>query len=169
MNSKADAANLNKSAASVFGFRDRQTAQAVHGIIRRGIYGFPMNIGVLRIGKGGPPESVDDSPRTENIRTVKRRTINIDAQKSQIAGFMFFCLTSKMSHGGKWRGSGASRNRDIYRSWLHRFVRLIFHFSIKPRRIHNATGRMTSFVAALMMKYTTNTAGSTIAAARSES
>ena len=28
-----------------------------------------------------------------------------------------------MSHGGKWRGSGASRKRDIYRSWLHRVVR----------------------------------------------
>ena len=33
------------------------------------------------------------------------------------------CLTSKMSHGGRWRGSGVSQNRDIYRSWLHRIVR----------------------------------------------
>jgi hypothetical protein len=40
--------------------------------------------------------------------------------------FSVFCLTSKMSHGGKRRGSCASRNRDVYRSWLHRVVRLTF-------------------------------------------
>jgi hypothetical protein len=40
------------------------------------------------------------------------------------------CLTLKMSHGGKWRDFLRSRNRDTYRSWLHRFVRLIFHFLI---------------------------------------
>ena len=39
-----------------------------------------------------------------------------------------FCLTSKVSHGGKWRDFLRSRNRDTYRSWLHRFVRLIFLF-----------------------------------------
>ena len=40
---------------------------------------------------------------------------------------VWVCLTSKMSHGGKWRRSCASTNCDIYRSWLHRLVRLIFH------------------------------------------
>jgi hypothetical protein len=29
----------------------------------------------------------------------------------------------EVSHGGKWRGACVSRNRDIYRNWLHRFVR----------------------------------------------
>jgi hypothetical protein len=39
-----------------------------------------------------------------------------------------------MRHGGKWRGSCASTNRDIYRSCLHRFVRLIFVlFHLVPR------------------------------------
>jgi hypothetical protein len=37
-------------------------------------------------------------------------------------------LTSKMRHGGRWRGSGVSQNRDSYRNCLHRLVRLIFHF-----------------------------------------
>ena len=41
---------------------------------------------------------------------------------------LFFCLTSKMSHGGKWREPCVSRDRDIYRSWLHRMVRLSFVF-----------------------------------------
>jgi hypothetical protein len=36
------------------------------------------------------------------------------------------CLTSKMSHGGRWRDFLRSRNRDIYRSWHHRVVRLVF-------------------------------------------
>jgi hypothetical protein len=40
---------------------------------------------------------------------------------------VFFCLTSKMSRGGKWREPCVSRDRDIYRSWLHRLVRLSFH------------------------------------------
>jgi hypothetical protein len=31
-----------------------------------------------------------------------------------------------MSRGGRWRDFLRSRNRDSYRSWLHRFVRLIF-------------------------------------------
>lgn len=34
----------------------------------------------------------------------------------------------KMRHGGKWREPCVSRDRDIYRSCLHRFVRLIFLF-----------------------------------------
>jgi hypothetical protein len=42
----------------------------------------------------------------------------------RLMGFVFG-LTSKMSHGGKWRRSCESTNCDIYRSWLHRFVRLI--------------------------------------------
>ena len=37
-----------------------------------------------------------------------------------------FDLTSKMSHGGRWRDFLRSRNRDSYRSWLHRVVRLTF-------------------------------------------
>ena len=36
-----------------------------------------------------------------------------------------FYLTLKMSRGGMWREPCVSRGRDIYRSWLHRFVRLI--------------------------------------------
>jgi hypothetical protein len=41
------------------------------------------------------------------------------------------CLTLKMSRGGKWREPCASRDRDIYRSWLHRIVRLSFIFGLQ--------------------------------------
>ena len=37
---------------------------------------------------------------------------------------LFVFRTSAMCHGGKWRGSCVSRNRDIYRSWHHRLVEL---------------------------------------------
>ena len=42
-----------------------------------------------------------------------------------------FCLTSKLSHGGRWRESCPTEGRistirDSYRSWLQRLVRLIF-------------------------------------------
>ena len=40
-----------------------------------------------------------------------------------------FCLTSKVSHGGRWREVCVSTTRDSYRSWLNRLVRLRFHFS----------------------------------------
>jgi hypothetical protein len=47
-------------------------------------------------------------------------------RRDNLKVFSVFCLTSKMSREGKRRGSCASRNRDVYRSWLHRVVRLIF-------------------------------------------
>ncbi len=36
---------------------------------------------------------------------------------------VYFCLTSKVSRGGRWRRSCESTNCDSYRSWLHRVVR----------------------------------------------
>ena len=47
------------------------------------------------------------------------------------------CRTSKVSHGGSWRESCPTEGRistirDSYRSWLHRFVRLIgIHFRLQ--------------------------------------
>jgi len=43
-----------------------------------------------------------------------------------------------MSHGGKWREPCVSRDRDIYRSWLHRLVRLSSHFCISANFIRAA-------------------------------
>ncbi len=40
-----------------------------------------------------------------------------------------------MCHGGRWRGSGESRNRDSYRSWHHCFVRLSL-FVLILKEIH---------------------------------
>jgi hypothetical protein len=54
---------------------------------------------------------------------------NYDLEEYGIFHFLL-CLTLKMSHGGKWRDFLRSRNRDTYRSWLHRLVRLIFHFRL---------------------------------------
>jgi hypothetical protein len=45
-----------------------------------------------------------------------------------------------MSHGGSWRGTGYSRNRDSYRSWLHRVVRLSFHFLLFLSKISDGNG-----------------------------
>lgn len=44
-----------------------------------------------------------------------------------------------MSHKGKWRGACVSRIRDIYRSWLHRFVRPIQFYRLpifRPEDYH---------------------------------
>ena len=44
---------------------------------------------------------------------------------------MAFCLTPKMSHADAWRGVCVSTICDKYPHWLHRFVRLRFHFSFR--------------------------------------
>jgi len=58
-----------------------------------------------------------------------RCNCSMSSQEARIRGCALGVgLTSKMSHGGKWRGACVSRNRDIYRNWLHRLVRLILSF-----------------------------------------
>ncbi len=47
----------------------------------------------------------------------------ITVDESHSGMYVCFCLTSKMRHEGRWRGSGVSQNRDSYRSCLHRMVR----------------------------------------------
>ena len=73
-------------------------------------------------------------PRQDALGMARRRDggrMSISLEHSPRVPKMVpsLCRTSKISHEGRWRDSCVSTRRDSYRSWLHRFVRLRFHYS----------------------------------------
>jgi hypothetical protein len=67
--------------------------------------------------------------KLKSSKTLRRHEVSEVSSAGQPSNrFSIFSLTIKMRHGGKWRGSCHSTNRDIYRSCLHRFVRRSFAF-----------------------------------------
>ena len=84
-----------------------------------------------------PPEPpffllIDAAMQPPQFPMVINRPIPKKRKPAMMRRLFILCPTSKMSHEGKWRGACVSRNRDIYRNWLQRFVRLSFHFIFRP-------------------------------------
>lgn len=89
------------------------------------------------------PTSLWLLPRFAKGHSAQSQSSRSVLRANQDKSSCLICLTSKISHGGRWRRACFSTICDIYRSWLHRVVRLLSFSKIPSAEDLNTLSRET--------------------------